>query len=216
MDVSCQQAVAKTLAHAPQSWDIEGVVIKRMGVFRQTAADTTVRVNWRCKDGYINYMLQGGSVAASTRALLAWLDEEGMGDDYLNSVNWEELGYGQVRTEVMDRIVEPLQRFFEAHTKEELTQGSVDRRILLFPVATSRDLLEHPQLEARGYFKQLEHPELDTTVTHPGAFVSAMGAAQIGLRRRPPLIGEHNNEIYGEELGLSREELSVLKQGGII
>ena len=216
VDVSCQQAVAKTLAHAPQSWDIEGVVIKRMGVFRQTAADTTVRVNWRCKDGYINYMLQGGSVAASTRALLAWLDEEGMGDDYLNSVNWEELGYGQVRTEVMDRIVEPLQRFFEAHTKEELTQGSVDRRILLFPVATSRDLLEHPQLEARGYFKQLEHPELDTTVTHPGAFVSAMGAAQIGLRRRPPLIGEHNYEIYGEELGLSREELSVLKQGGII
>ena len=216
VDVSCQQAVAKTLAHAPQSWDIEGVVIKRMGVFRQTAADTTVRVNWRCKDGFINYMLQGGSVAASTRALLAWLDEEGMGDDYLNSVNWEELGYGQVRTEVMDRIVEPLQRFFEAHTKEELTQGSVDRRILLFPVATSRDLLEHPQLEARGYFKQLEHPELDTTVTHPGAFVSTMGAAQIGLRRRPPLIGEHNNEIYGEELGLSREELSVLKQGGII
>jgi len=216
VDVSCQQAVAKTLAHAPQSWDIEGVVIKRMGVFRQTASDTTVRVNWRCKDGYINFMLQGGSVAASTRALLAWLDEEGMGDDYLSSVNWEELGYGQVRTEVMDRIVEPLQRFFEAHTKEELTNGSVERRILLFPVATSRDLLEHPQLEARSYYQQLEHPELDTTVNHPGAFVSAMGAAQIGLRRRPPLIGEHNYEIYVEELGLSREELSVLTQGGII
>ena len=216
VDVSCQQAVAKTLAHAPQSWDIEGVVIKRMGVFRQTSADTKVRVNWRCKDGYINYMLQGGSVAASTRALLAWLDEDGMGDDYLNSVNWEELGYGQVRNDVMDRIVEPLQKFFESHTKQELTQGSVERRILLFPVATPRDLLEHPQLEARGYFKKLEHPELEATVTHPGAFVSAMGAAQLGPRRRPPLIGEHNHEIYGEELGLSREELSVLRQGGII
>lgn len=216
VDVSCQQAVAKTLAHAPQSWDIEGVVIKRMGVFRQTSADTKVRVNWRCKDGYINYMLQGGSVAASTRALLAWLDEEGMGDDYLNEINWEELGYGLVRTEVMERIVEPLQTFFESHTKEELTQGSVDRRILLFPVATPQDLLDHPQLEARGYFRQLEHPEQETTVTHPGAFVSAMGAAQTGPSRRPPLIGEHNNEIYVEEMGLSREELSVLKQGGII
>ena len=216
VDVSCQQAVAKTLAHAPQSWDIEGVIIKRMGVFRQTSADTKVRVNWRCKDGYINYMLQGGSVAASTRALLAWLDEEGMGDDYLNEINWEELGYGMVRTEVMERIVEPLQKFFESKTKDELTQGSVDRRILLFPVATPRDLLEHPQLEARKYFRQLEQSGQGTTVTHPGAFVSAMGAAQVGPSRRPPLIGEHNFQIYGEELGLSTEELSVLKQGGVI
>ena len=216
VDVSCQQAVAKTLAHAPQSWDIEGVIIKRMGVFRQTSADTKVRVNWRCKDGYINYMLQGGSVAASTRALLAWLDEEGMGDDYLNDINWEELGYGLVPTEVMERIVEPLQNFFESKTKDELSQGSVDRRILLFPVATPRDLLEHPQLEARKYFRQLEQPGRDTTVTHPGAFVSAMGAAQVGPSRRAPLIGEHNFQIYCEELGLSKEELSVLKQGGVI
>ena len=58
---------------------------------------------------------------------------------------------------VMDRVVEPLQKFFESHTKEELTEGSVERRILLFPVATPRDLLEHPQLEARGYFKKLEY-----------------------------------------------------------
>jgi len=216
VDVSCQQAVAKTLAHAPQSWDIEGVIIKRMGVFRQTSADTKVRVNWRCKDGYINYMLQGGSVAASTRALLAWLDEEGMGDDYLNEINWEELGYGLVRTEVMERIVEPLQKFFESKTKDELTQGSVDRRILLFPVATPRDLLEHPQLEARKYFRQLEQSGQGTTVTHPGAFVSAMGTAHVGPSRRPPLIGEHNSQIYGEELGLSRDDLSVLKQGGVI
>ena len=216
VDVSCQQAVAKTLAHAPQSWDIEGVVIKRMGVFRQTSAETRVRVNWRCKDGYINYMLQGGSVAPSTRALFAWLDEEGMGDEYLNSVNWEEMGYGQVGTDMMDRIVGPLGRFFESLTKEELTKGSLERRILLFPVATPRDLLEHPQLQARGYFKELDHPDINTTVTHPGAFVSTMGAARVGPQRRPPLIGEHNLEIYGEELGLSPEELSVLKQGGIV
>jgi crotonobetainyl-CoA:carnitine CoA-transferase CaiB-like acyl-CoA transferase len=37
-----------------------------------------------------------------------------------------------------------------------------------------------------------------------------------GIRRRAPLIGEHNEEIYKKELGLSAEELMVLKQSGII
>ena len=216
VDVSCQQAVAKTLAHAPQSWDVEGVVLKRMGVLRQTSADTAVRINWPCKDGYINFMIQGGSAAPSTRALLQWLDEEGMGDQYLNSINWEELGYGQVGTEMMNRISEPLERFFSAHTKEELTEGSVERRILLFPVATQGDLQAHPQLEARRYYQQLFHPELDTPVTYPGPFVKTGDEGQDTLRRRPPLIGEHNWEIYRDELGLTMDDMAALKQSRVI
>jgi formyl-CoA transferase len=36
------------------------------------------------------------------------------------------------------------------------------------------------------------------------------------LRRRAPLIGEHNEAIYGGELGLSRAELAVLMAAGAI
>ena len=216
VDVSCQQAVAKAMAHAPQSWDMEEVIIKRMGVYRQTSEDTKVRINWPCKDGYINYMVQGGTAAPSTRALLRWLDEEGMGDEYLDSIDWEELGYGQVKNDTMNRIVEPLERFFATHTKEELTKGSVERRILLFPVATHRDILAHPQLEARQYYQQLYHPELGATVTYPGPFVKAGPASGATLRCRPPLIGEHNHEIYGGELGLALDDLTALREGGVI
>ena len=216
VDVSCQQAVAKTLAHAPQTWDIEEVVIQRMGVYRQTAKDTLVRISWQCKDGYVNYMLQGGSVAASTRALLAWLDEEEMGDEYLNSIDWENLGYGQVSAELIERVAGPLGRFFAAKTKDELTKGSLERRILLFPVSTYADILDHPQLEARGYFQELYYPELDAQVTHPGAFVKIGKEAGPALRRRPPLIGEHNREIYVDEMGLTPESLATLKQDGVI
>ena len=216
VDVSCQQAVAKALAHAPQIWDIEKKVIKRMGVFRQTSGSGSVRISWRCKDGYINFMLLGGSVAKTTRTLLEWMDEEGMGDEYLKTVPWEELGYGQIPAEVMDRAGELLERFFATHTKEELTSGSVERRILLFPVATQKDLLGHPQLEARHYFQQMYHPELGASVTYPGAFVKAGAAADVGLRRRPPLIGEHNLEIYRDELGLTLDELADLKNDGVI
>ncbi len=218
VDVSCQQAVAKTLAHAPQSWDLEGVILKRMGVFRQTSGDSIIRTCWPCKDGYINYVLQGGSsgVAASTRTLLAWMDEEDMGDEFLNDVNWEELGYGQVRSEIMEKGVAPLIRFFATHTRQELVAASVERRILLFPVATQQDILDHPQLKARDYFQQLHHPELDTTVNYPGLFVKDRHGERMSLRRRPPLIGEHNREIYQDELGLTLEQVTTLKESGAI
>jgi crotonobetainyl-CoA:carnitine CoA-transferase CaiB-like acyl-CoA transferase len=93
---------------------------------------------------------------------------------------------------------------------------SVERRVMLFPVATEADIFTHPQLEARGYFQELSHPELDASVTYPGMFIKDAGGSRVGIRRRPPLIGEHNVEIYQGELGLTSAEVKTLKQGKVI
>ena len=217
VDVSCQQAVAKTLAHAPQIWDIEGAILKRQGVFRQTSGENRVRINWPCKDGYVNYMVQGGTVAYSTRALLDWMKEDKFDTDDLDAIDWEKMGYGAITPELMLQLSGPLGEFFTGHTRAELVQGSLDRRILLFPVATPAALQGHPQLEARGYFKEIEHPELGETVQYPGAFIKSGDGRDIaGIYRRPPLIGEHNVQIYQEEMGLSSSELETLKRSGVI
>ena len=107
-------------------------------------------------------------------------------------------------------------RFFGTHTRQELVEASVERRILLFPVATQQDLLDHPHLKARDYFQQLHHPELDTTVNYPGLFVKDRHGERMSLRRRPPLSGEHNREIYQDELGLTLEQVTTLKESGAI
>jgi len=217
VDVSCQQAVAKTLAHAPQIWDIEGAILKRMGVYRQTSGENRVRINWPCKDGYVNYMVQGGSVAYSTRALLEWMKEDSFDTADLDAIDWEKMGYGAITPELMSQLGEPLGEFFKGHTRAELVQGSLDRRILLFPVATPSALQDHSQLEARGYFKELEHPELGVTVQYPGAFVKSGDGEDIaGIYRRPPLIGEHNTVIFQGELGITGSELESLKRSGVI
>ena len=218
VDVSCQQAVAKTLIHAPQFWDMEGTVLKRMGIYRQSSAETVTRVTWECLDGYVNFMPSGGAAGQvrSIRSLLEWMDEEGMGDEELKAVNWENMGYGTGRAEIMQKTVAPLERFFACHTRAELTQGSLDRRVLLFPVATPGDLLDHPQLKARDYFKELDHPELGESVAYPGVFVKDQAGDGVQLRRRPPLIGEHNGEIYQGEMGLSPHQLAALKEGKVI
>ena len=217
VDVSCQQAVARTLAHAPQIWDIEGAILQRMGVYRQTSGDNRVRINWPCADGYVNYMLQGGGVAPSTRSLFQWMEEDGFDVTQLQAFEWETMGYGRITPEVMDAVVGPMAEFFLRHTREELTRGSVERRILLFPVATPSDLRQHAQLEARGYFIPVEHGDLGTSFDYPGAFIKGGDGAQVApLRRRAPLVGEHNLEIYCGELGLAPTEIEPLRRTGAI
>jgi crotonobetainyl-CoA:carnitine CoA-transferase CaiB-like acyl-CoA transferase len=219
VDVSCQQAVARTLAHAPQYWDLEGIVLRRMGAYRESAGGTFTRINWPCKDGFVNFQPGGGTAgsARSVRSLLAWMDEEGMGSAALDAVNWEELGYGTARAEIMEQTVEAVAPFFMTHTRNELADGALERRILLFPVATPGDILEHRQLEARGYYDHIEHPDIGETVTYPGHFVKDLtDPARVGVRRPPPRVGEHNREIYCGELGLRDADLARLTELGII
>ena len=88
-------------------------------------------------------------------------------------------------------------------------------RSMMYPVATTGDMLENPQLAARGFWVQIEHPELGASITYPGAF-GHFSEAPIRITRRAPLIGEHNEEIYGKELGISKDRLLILKQAGVI
>ena len=219
VDVSCQQAVARTLAHAPQYWDLEQTILRRMGAYRESAGGTFTRINWPCKDGYVNFQPGGGTAGAarSVRSMLAWMTEEGMGSPELDAVNWEELGYGTARAEIMEQTVAAVAPFFMTHTRNELADGALERRILLFPVATPSDILAHRQLAARDYYDRIEHDDIGETVTYPGHFVKDMqDAKRVGIRRRAPLVGEHNREILGGELGLSDRDLARLAELGAV
>jgi crotonobetainyl-CoA:carnitine CoA-transferase CaiB-like acyl-CoA transferase len=216
VDVSCQEAVARTLASAPQLFAIEKTVIRRQGSYRQTGDTTFMRITWPCKDGFVNFQLSGGAGAGrSVNNLIRWMEEEGLGDRFLAGLDWTTLGYGMITKEMLERVVPPVERFLMSHTKAELFEGAVKRRILLFPVATARDIMRNTQLQARGYFRQVSHPDLATTITYPGPFVQA-SATPIELRRLAPQVGEHNAEIYLNDLGLTREQLLQLHEAGAI
>jgi len=216
VDVSCQEAVARALASAPQNYAMTGAVIVRQGSYRQTSATTYMRITWPCQDGFVNFQLSGGAAAGrGVNNLVQWMVEEGLGDAYLESLDFTQLGYGNITREVLARIVPPVERFMLSHTKQELFEGAVARRILLFPVATSHDILHHPQLQARQYFQALYHPELETTLTMLGPFVRA-SAAPLRRCHLPPRIGEHNRAVYTQELGVSPGDLVRLREAGVV
>ena len=176
---------------------------------------TMVRRIWPCKDGYVILLWWAGPNAKRwNMPLVEWMDSEGMAG-YLKEVDWDAFDWRYVTWEQADKMEEPTLAFFAKHTKAELLEGALKFKAMVYPVSTCEDTVQNPQLEARGFWQELTHPELDVSVTYPGEF-GMFSEAPAVVSRRPPLIGEHNREIYGQELGLSPEQLLVLKQSGVI
>jgi benzylsuccinate CoA-transferase BbsE subunit len=205
-------------------WGVDKTIVKRSGrIYQraQTGTGTEVTyikhpIGYECKDGAVKFFpfTLGGSLL-STLALTKWVIEEGMACETLKNLDWGSLNWQTVSQQTVDEIVESFSQFFLNHTKAELWAGAQTRGIMLYPVLTPKDILEFEQLSIREYWEEVEHPELGASITYPGAFAK-MTEAPCQIRRRAPLIGEHNAEIYVRELGLSTEELLNLKQAKVI
>jgi crotonobetainyl-CoA:carnitine CoA-transferase CaiB-like acyl-CoA transferase len=216
VDVSCQEAAARALANSLASHVMEGAIIVRQGSYRQTGATTFMRITWPCKDGFVNFQFSGGaSSGQSVNNFVRWMADEGDRDDYLLSLDFKTLGYGAISGDLMDRIVPPIAAFIAQRTKQQLFDGAIERRILLFPVYTLGDIVTDPQLAARDFFKTVDVPAFDAQLTTLGPFARA-SATPLKAGGRAPTLGEHNMDIYVNELKLSREDLVRLAGAGVI
>lgn len=217
VDTSIQASIASLLEGAIPMWALNRFNVRRAGPFllARASGGANYRMIWLCKDGFVSFFMLGAPVGTKTnRAITEWMDSEGMAPDYMVEMDWEAYDMTKQTPELQARLEEPIARFFEAHTKQELYDGAINRQIMLYPVSDAKDVLEDPQLNSRDFWVEVEHPELGIHITYPGPPVKASEAPyQV---RRAPLIGEHNLEIYQRELGLSTDELVNLKQANVI
>ena len=81
------------------------------------------------------------------------------------------------------------------------------------PSRDAQDLFHDPHLRARGVFVELDHPE-----TGPRDFVGLPWQMPdcVPVLKRPPLLGEHNDYVFGQLLRLDEAEIARLKESGII
>ncbi|MFC1991537.1 CaiB/BaiF CoA transferase family protein [Chloroflexota bacterium] len=78
-------------------------------------------------------------------------------------------------------------------------------------VKTNKELFEDPQLEHRGYFQQVEHPEIGPC--YQQAWPIKLSESPINIRPSP-CLGEHNEYVYTGILGISDEDfISCLNDG---
>jgi formyl-CoA transferase len=82
------------------------------------------------------------------------------------------------------------------------------------PINTIPDVFEHPQAEAREMVLETEHHSAGT-VRFPG-FPYKLSSTPAAVRRPPPVLGQHTEEVLGELLDYSPEDVQVLKERNIL
>lgn len=220
VDVSLQECVMSPTFNVLPMWDVNRVEFRRLGgsaYIPSTGVSQTVYFN--CKDGHVLVLTQGGTepFASSLKRLVQWMDEEGLADDWLRKLDTAaDLNATTMGQDVADRLAAGVAKFTVTKTKAELyEEGAMKRRILIAPLYDTSDIAEDPQLQFRGYWVKVAHPELGEALTYCGPS-NSLSETPIAYRKRAPLIGEHNAEVYGGELGLSKKEMASLKQAGAI
>jgi len=219
VDVSAQQSVTLATQANNLAYRLGSDEARRMsgGV---KLGSLRVPLVWRAKDGYVTLgFLFGRQLGVFSKRLISYLHEIGLCDAATRDKDW--IGYGGLLAsgkepmEEYERVVRLIADFAANRTKAELFKIALERGILIAPIATVSEVLESSQLESRHYWRTLRHPELERAFPYPGPFVS-FSETSIAYRRRPPLVGEHNREIFINDLGLSEDKVKDLARRGII
>ncbi len=100
-----------------------------------------------------------------------------------------------------------------ARTKKEIVAIFQKAGLPCAPLNTTADLVNDPQLAARGFFIEIDHP-VAGRLAYPGA-PFRLPASPFAIRRPAPLLGQHNSEIMGE-LGYDARDLEALSAAGVI
>ena len=100
------------------------------------------------------------------------------------------------------------------HTSREVMEKLQAAGVPAGMVQTIGDVFTCPQLLHRGQWPALDHPELVSYEYEAPPFLLSETPAEI--RRPSPCLGEHNDYVFGDLLGMSAEELEQLKAEGVL
>ncbi len=149
---------------------------------------------WPCKDGYIALnLLLNPTAAKNNHSMMEYLKKDGIDIGFLEGWDWEKKSWEHMTREQAEKLMDSLGKFFMNHTKDELLKLAVENRFQLGPCNNAEDVLKHPQLAARKFWKEIDQPGLGKLKFPGGAVVTTQG--YVGPRQRAPKIGEHNDEI---------------------
>ncbi len=140
-----------------------------------------------------------------------WLKDEGIESEIWGEA-WRDPAYRAGRNGPTAAAIEALAA---KHTRDEMFHQGQKRLISVMPVNDVKDIVEDRQLNDRGFFAGMEHPEGGKALVDAGP-VALMSATPLRVWRPTPRIGEHNRQVYGGLLGLSEDEIGDLARRGVI
>lgn len=161
---------------------------------------------YRARDGYMTI----GAFRVRADAIVEVMQQFGAGDE-LAALRDRLPGLSFVDSPELEAA---LARAVATLPRQELMEAIQDRGIHALPVTDSQQLAEDPFLRGRGFFVDVEEPSLGLRFSDMAAPMR-FGAADARVGRRPPLLGEHNAEVFAS-LGVDAQELARLAAAGVV
>ena len=152
-----------------------------------------------CADGWIIAQPGGGATWDVIADFFGSpeLHEERFSNGAQRTLNGEEL----------DRIVVDS---IKDRGKWEMFSKAAQARMLFGLVQTPLELAECPQLESRGFYREVDHPVIGKIKVPAVLFNFSLTPYK--LRYAAPTLGQHNSEVYVDDLGYTAQELTQLRQ----
>ncbi len=207
IDVSLQEALITyyTDAHPALAWMQRKENVTRVG----TNSTLVIPLGaYPCKDGWISV---GVITPREWDALAQWIYEATGNEEVLNE---QYRGGNQERAPHLDVITAMFMDFASRFAAEELFHEGQKRNLVFIPVNDVGDLLQDPQLDASHFWAELEHPEVGTLKYPLGIFYGGDDMPLSG--KAAPQLGQDNHAVYCEELGLTMEDLVLLRGASVI
>jgi benzylsuccinate CoA-transferase BbsE subunit len=187
----------------------------RAGAFMRQEKGVLAREIWPCRDGFVSFALRGGPARVpGLVAMVAYMDEHGMAPAWLKEKDWKAHNLNLLDQAEVDRLAEAFGAFFRTRTMSELYEAACARSLMLAPINDAREIVASPQLAAREFFVEVEHPGRGR-LRFPGAFARTSVPDGVAIRRPAPRLGEHTVEVLGE-LGIGAADVARLRAEGVV
>lgn len=201
VDVSIQEAVLWIQMNITTTYSYSGSIWKRHGGHSTMNHPQGI---FECKDGIIGvnvlYYVEWDRFAEFV-GHPEWLQDPRFATPVLRAQN----------RAAMDEILKP---WLLERTRQELFESAQRAKIPFALVNEPADLVASPQLQARGFWENVEHP-VAGTITMPGAPFK-LSETPWTLRRPSPRLGEHTEEVLVDQLGYTNDEVLRLRERGVI
>jgi crotonobetainyl-CoA:carnitine CoA-transferase CaiB-like acyl-CoA transferase len=111
-----------------------------------------------------------------------------------------------------DWMIPELRERLKGFTKQDLTNVFESKGLPFAPIMKPHELLDDPHIKASGGMQEitLVDGERAGQTAHTILFPFKMDGEHLGVRRNPPRLGEHNDELL-RELGYSDAQISAMK-----
>jgi benzylsuccinate CoA-transferase BbsE subunit len=205
VDVSMHAALNVTTEVSTTDWLFERSLLKRQ-TGRHASAVPTMEIQVQAGDG--RYVTTGIGLTSRRdfQAGLDWLRDLGLEHDFPEAfflqmgvdrggVDLRSVGTDAEATAIYGAGRAVLTLIASRLTADEFFVQAQERGFICGVVSSPEEALFNPHFVARGYPVEVEHPDVDRTLTYPG--LPFKGAHVPERIRRAPLVGEHTAEVLG-------------------